>query len=174
MARNYGLNGVDTSIQLGKKGLVIGSDGTDVNIFGTDGATLSTLKAGTPDGTNNDHVVTVGYLADAVKDQTAVATFDKDSTTVSLGTVPAGQVVKEVRIVVTTAFDGTAPLITVGKTGALTELAAATVSDLSEVDQYIVPVGLIDYSDTEIIVTVTSDSSTVGAGKIQAYFEAAA
>jgi len=173
MSNNYGLTGVNGTLAYSKKGPKIANESGNFALL--DNAGTGLVKLRTADAVNNDEAVTLAQLNSAVssaKDQTEVVFFTFSNTTVSLGTVPAGgNRIKGGKVVITTPFNGTNPSLTVGKTDALTELAIDAVTDLQLAGSYEIECLLQDYSDTEIVVTISAGGATVGSGMVQFYFE---
>ncbi len=89
-----------------------------------------------------------------------------DDGTIDLATVPANAVVGNCRVLVTEAFDGTAPTLKIGDSGDDDRLAATTEIDLKTVDTYIIP-RLYKYAaQTDVQAILDIDGSTTGAAVI--------
>ena len=117
------------------------------------------------------NVVTLGYTTIAagtdkvVVDTTSLA-FGASSP-VAMFTKPANAVVRRQVVVVDTAFNGTAPTLSIGIAGTTSKYMGATDIDLKTVGVYEVDPGLIAEVGTEaMIATYAADSSSVGAARI--------
>lgn len=101
-----------------------------------------------------------------------------DSTVDSTATIPAGGSVLEVRNIVDTVFNGTAPTVAVTVNGSVTQpsILSTTESDVTETGETLnlATVDIDSDSAGAVRVTVTPDGSTTGAGTIRvSYIEAA-
>lgn len=89
------------------------------------------------------------------------------SSPVTMFTLPANAVIEKVTVIVDTAFNGTAPTVTVGISGTATKYSGASDVDLKTVGQYIVHNSLVSVGTTEaLIATYAADSSSAGAARI--------
>jgi hypothetical protein len=107
--------------------------------------------------------------------------FDYTSTTVTIGTIPAGSQIIDVNIDVTTAFDaGGTDLVTVGKTGsaaayvAATSVAAAGRASVATTGVYSAwaNVGTSDVDYATLTYAYTSTAPTAGAGRVTIVYKA--
>lgn len=81
---------------------------------------------------------------------------------VTLSTLPAGTVAGNSLILVKTAFDGTAPTLTIGDDGDNDRLVEATDVDLKTAGTYAIPTLYEFASQTALKAFLDADSSTVG------------
>ena len=89
------------------------------------------------------------------------------SSPVTMFTLPANAVIEKVTVIVDTAFNGTAPTMTVGISGTTSKYVGATDVDLKTAGQYIVHNSSIANGSTEaLIITYSADSSSVGAARV--------
>ena len=102
-----------------------------------------------------------------------------DTTTVAFGatspvaafTRPANSVVTMVEVDVDTAFDGTAPSLSVGIAGSTAKYMPATALDLKTADIFEYTPGLpAEAASEDIIITFNGDSSTQGSARVQVYY----
>ncbi len=107
--------------------------------------------------------------------------FDYTSTTVTIGTIPAGAQIVDINIDVTTAFDaGGTDLVTVGKTGsaaayvAATSVAAAGRASVATTGVYSAwaNVGTSDVDYATLTYAYTSTAPTAGAGRVTIVYKA--
>jgi hypothetical protein len=97
---------------------------------------------------------------------------DDTSSPLACGTPSAANsVITKVIIKVTTAFDGTAPLLDIGISGTTDLYMDQTEIDLKTIGTYIVDLHEIDTGPTAIIATYVADSSTVGDANILIHYE---
>ena len=108
-------------------------------------------------------------------------TFDYTSTTVTIGTIPAGAQIVDINIDVTTAFDAAGTdLVTVGKTGsaaayvAATSVAAAGRASVATTGVYSAwaNVGTTDVDYATLTYAYTSTAPTAGAGRVTIVYKA--
>jgi hypothetical protein len=107
--------------------------------------------------------------------------FDYTSTTVTIGTIPAGSQIVDINIDVTTAFDAAGTdLVTVGKTGsaaayvAATSVAAAGRASVATTGVYSAwaNVGTSDVDYATLTYAYTSTAPTAGAGRVTIVYKA--
>jgi hypothetical protein len=117
-------------------------------------------------------VVTLDYLTVAagndkvITDTTSLAFGDTSPKT--MFTLPANAVVHLVKVIVDTAFNGTAPTLSIGVSGTTSKYMAATENDLKTTGVYEVDPGLTaDGTTNAIIATYSADSSSAGAARIE-------
>lgn len=103
------------------------------------------------------------------------ATFDYTSTTVTVGTIPAGAQIVDINIDVTTAFNAAGnDEVTVGKTGsaaayvAATSVASAGRASVATTGVYSAwgNVGAADVDYATLTYAYTSTAPTAGAGRV--------
>jgi hypothetical protein len=163
----YGLVAAD-SIQ------VDGETDTDTLVV-QNGADLGDVSTLTIDGGNAGEVLSTdgaGVLswipfpstADALK--TVLVPFQYNTSTASSVAIPAGAIIDEVRVIVDTAFDGTA-VVAVGNNGTVDAYVATTDTLLSLTDRYEFgqSAGALGAADN-IVVTVTGGGATMGSGRV--------
>lgn len=89
------------------------------------------------------------------------------STPLAIGTPSAANsIISKVIVKVTTAFDGTAPLLDIGVSGTVDAYMDQTEIDLTTIGTYVVDLFELDAGPTAIIGTYAADSSTAGAASI--------
>jgi len=107
--------------------------------------------------------------------------FDYTSTTVTIGTIPAGSQIVDINIDVTTAFDAAGTdTVTVGKTGsaaayvAATSVAAAGRASVATTGVYSAwaNVGTSDVDYATLTYAYTSTAPTAGAGRVTIIYKA--
>ena len=132
-------------------------DGTAGQVLSTDGnGVMDWVSAGV-----TSHLDTV--------DTTSLA-FDTASP-VTAFTLPANGVVDFVQVVVDTAFNGTAPTMSVGITGTVSKYMPTTALDLKTTGVYEWSPGLVaDAGTNAIILTYVADSSTAGAARVLVHY----
>lgn len=133
-------------------------DGSSGQVLSTDGSgILSWISAG-----NVAPCVTVKSIALAFGDSSPVAGF----------TLPANAVVEKVRVYVDTAFNGTAPTMSVGISGTVSKYMPATSLDLKTTGTYDYTPGLVaDVGTNAIILTYAPDSSSAGAARVEVFYD---
>lgn len=86
----------------------------------------------------------------------------QDSGTIAIATVPVNALVGSARVLVTTAFDGTAPTLKIGDSGDDDRFGETTEIDLTTIGPYLIP-RLYKYAaQTAVEAILTPDGSTVG------------
>lgn len=96
---------------------------------------------------------------------------NSSSSTVAISTpLPANAEVTLIRVIVTTAFDGS-PTVALGISGNTSKYLATTQSLLTSATTYEVSPGLVPNSSAENLqITFSSGSSTTGAARIQLFY----
>lgn len=92
------------------------------------------------------------------------------SSPVTMFTLPANAVVLRVRLIIDTAFNGTAPQVSIGISGTASKYMAANQNDLKAAAATVFEVtpGLTANGSTEdLIATYAADSSSAGAARIE-------
>jgi len=131
-------------------------DGTANQVLGTDGNGVLAW-------------VTAGATSQLMAVDGTVLNFDTASP-VTMFTLPINAVVEFVRVIIDTAFNGTAPTLSIGITGTVSKYMATTQVDLKGTakDIYVVNPGEAALGTTEaIIATYVADASTAGAARIE-------
>ena len=117
-------------------------------------------------GVTTWQTVSAGSSNLVLTDDTALAFGD--SSPVTMFTKPAGSKPKLVRIYVDTAFDGTAPTVSIGIIGTTSKYGATTQVDLKTVGIYEWDPGIdVTVGAENLIATYAADSSAVGAARIE-------
>ena len=88
------------------------------------------------------------------------------SSPLAIGTPAANSVITKIIVKVTTAFNGTAPLLDIGIAGTTDLYMDRTEIDLNAIGTYIVNLYELDGAGTAMIGTYAADSSTAGAASI--------
>lgn len=133
------------------------SDGSPSQVLSTDGSgVLSWVDAGS--------------TASAIKVNETALAFGTSSP-VTLFTLPANAEVIAVKVIVDTAFSGTAPTVTVGIAGNTAKYMGSGGNNLKSAFAYeshpnVVPTG----STESLIATYSADSSSAGAARIQVWY----
>lgn len=143
----------------------------------TTGMTASVALTLPPDGGTAGYVLQ--SLGGAVTAWAAAAATDQclkeDTTTIGfaggvttgLFTLPINAVIYAVRVVVDTAFNGTAPTISVGIVGTVSKYFGTGDADLKTINEYGNPPGLPAVGTTEaLIATYAADSSSAGSCRV--------
>ena len=93
------------------------------------------------------------------------------SGTVNIGSaLPTSAVVSKVLVSIGTAFNGTAPTVSFGVSGAVAELGAVGETDLKTVGVYVIDCYRLYSANEQIIMTYVADSSTVGAASVEVHY----
>ncbi len=128
-------------------------DGSPSQVLSTDGSgnlSWATVAAG-----NDKEIVDTTSLAFGT------------SSPLTMFTLPANAVIAWVKVIVDTAFNGTAPTLSIGVSGTTSKYMAATEIDLKTTGIYEVDPGLTaDGSTNALIGTYSADSSSAGAARI--------
>lgn len=149
-------NGVSGDISVG---LDINGLTTNTTIVGTDEFVIF-------DGTNNRKVT-----SDTIKNYISAngvvvreVSFTHSDTTVNIGSPIVGRILRA-RVDITTAFDANKNL-EIGRTGSLSEIA--TFSDIDErtTGLYVIDNSTNYVASTQLLLTIGSGSTTVGAGRV--------
>jgi hypothetical protein len=118
------------------------------------------------DGSGNTVWATASSTAACTTRDTTSLVFGSTSP-VAMFTLPANAVIEKVVVIVDTAFNGTAPTISVGIAGTTSKYIGSSDVDLKTAGQYIVFNGSIANGSTEaLIITYAPDSSSAGAARV--------
>jgi hypothetical protein len=172
------------SIELNSDAASAGSDWKMTIARPASGMTAAvTLTLPTTDGSPNQLLYTDGSgnlgWVDASGSQEALVHVDTttvgygDSSPKSLFTLPANAVVHQVEVVVDTAWDGTAPNMSIGVAGTTSKYMATTDNNLKGTakDRYIANPGEQASVGTEaLIATFVPDGSTAGSCRVHVYY----
>lgn len=146
-----------------------GTVGTDYTLTlpdndGSPGQVLST------DGSGGTSWADAGNTAACIKCNETALAFGTASP-LTLFTLPANAHVHEVKTIVDTGFDGTAPTVSVGIAGNTSKYTGTGDVDLKTANAYSVEPDLAPVGTTEaLIATYSADSSTAGAARIQIFY----
>lgn len=116
-------------------------------------------------------VATLDYTnagaANGVLEDTTTIAFG-DSSPVSMFTLPANAVVEYVKVIVDTAFNGTAPTVSIGIVGTTSKFMATTENDLKTTGIYEKSCADVATSGSTqaIIATYAADSSSAGSARV--------
>lgn len=136
---------------------------------GTDNHVLR-QKAGTSAGVMELELVAAGSTQACDTVDTTSLAFGSSSP-VTMFTLPANAVVTKVQIIVDTAFDGTAPSVSIGVSGTTSKYFPATAVDLKTTGVYEYHPGLTaDGSTNDLIATYSADGSAAGAARMLVYY----
>jgi len=131
---------------------------------GTPGQVLST------DGSGVTSWATAGTTEQCVSVDSTDLAFG-DSSPVTAFTLPADAVVHRVEVIVDTAFDGSAPSLSVGISGTTSKYMPATAIDLKTTGSYEYHPNLVsDGTTNAIILTYSASSSAAGAARILVFY----
>lgn len=132
-------------------------DGTAGQVLQTDGAGVTTWAS-------------AGTTGDLVHVNSTTLAFG-DGTPVALFTLPANAVIHKVKVIVDTAFNGTAPTVSIGIAGTVSKYVGTSDVDLKTANIYEVDPGVVAAGGTEaLIVTYAADSSSAGSARIEVYY----
>lgn len=158
------LSGADWSITIQRAASGMGAswtwtlppdDGTPGDVMTTDGNGVSTWgSAGATNGIRFD--------------STALAFGD--SSPVAMFTTPASSKIKKVTVYVDTAFNGTAPTLSIGISGTISKYGSTGQVDLKTVGIYEWDPGVLAVGGEALIGTYAADSSSAGAARIEVDF----
>jgi hypothetical protein len=151
-----------------------------LKLFKADGTTLAKLQVATP--TTNDDVATKSYVdtaptADASDQILSIPlVFNSAASVSSTFTLPNNAYVTKVSVLVTTAFDGTTPTVSVGYTGQTTKFMTTGSNNLKTIGAYIREQYTQQNSGVarSVLLTYTQSASTVGAATVLVWFVIAA
>lgn len=136
---------------------------------GTDNHVLR-QKAGTSAGVLELELAAAGSTDSCDTVDTTSLAFGSSSP-VTMFTLPANAVVTKVVIVVDTAFDGTAPSVSIGVSGTTSKYFPATAVDLKTIGGYEYHPGLVaDGTTNAIIATYSADGSAAGAARMLVHY----
>jgi hypothetical protein len=123
------------------------------------------------DGDGNLSFADVGTAASALKfDSTSVA-FGTSSP-VTMFSTGASDVIDHIDIIVDTAFNGTAPTLTVGISGTTAKYSGTGDCDLKTAGIYTIYPGLSAQGAEALIITYSADSSSAGAARVIVHYGA--
>lgn len=118
------------------------------------------------DGDGNLTWASAASTEACLKTDTTTLAFG-DSSPVTLFTLPANAIVDKVQIIVDTAFNGTAPTLSIGIAGNTSKYVGTGDVDLKTTNMYEVEPGLVPVGSTEaLIATYSADSSSAGSARI--------
>jgi len=124
------------------------------------------------DGSGNLSWVSAGSTADCMHINSTTIAYG-DTSPVSLFTLPANAVVEKVKVIVDTAFNGTAPILSIGVSGTPSKYMGTTQNDLKGTagDIYEVNPGTeVSVSTEDLIVTLAPDSASAGAVRVEVHY----
>jgi hypothetical protein len=121
------------------------------------------------DGSGNLSFVSAASTALCDKVDTTSLAFGTGSP-LTLFTTGAADVINRVEVIVDTAFNGTAPTVSIGISGTTSKYSATTDVDLKTVGVYQVHPGLVAGGAEALIATYAADTSSAGAARIQIYY----
>lgn len=132
-----------------------------------DGSASQVLQT---DGSGNLSWASAGSTAQCQTLDTTSVAFGSSSP-VTAFTLPADAVIGEIEVVVDTAFDGTAPTMSVGISGQTSKYMPTTAVDLKTTGVYKFHPGLAAEGSTQaLIITYSADSSTAGAARVIVHY----
>jgi len=134
-----------------------------------DGSASQVLQT---DGSGNLSWASAGSTAQCATVDTTTLAFDATSP-LAMFTLPANAVIDKVQVIIDTAFDGTAPTLSIGVSGTVSKYMASTQVDLKATAGTIFEVhpGVVANGSTEaLIATYASDSSAAGSARILVYY----
>lgn len=160
-ARDVQLNDGDTN-RIAIKAPALGAN-WDLTLPADDGSPSQVLQT---DGSGVTTWATVAGGTDKPTVDTTSLAFGTASP-LTMFTLPANAVISRVTIVVDTAFNGTAPSVSIGVSGTTSKYMSATDVDLKTAGVYEVDPGLTaDGTTNALIATYSADSSSAGAARI--------
>jgi len=118
------------------------------------------------DGSGNTSWATASSTAACTTRDTTSLAFGSSSP-VSMFTLPANAVIEKVTTIVDTAFNGTAPTMSVGVSGTASKYVGSSDVDLKTAGAYVVyNTNTANGSTEALIITYSADSSSAGAGRV--------
>ena len=106
-----------------------------------------------------------GSTAACVTEDTASLAFGTTSP-LTLFTLPANAVIRDIRVIVDTAFNGTST-VSVGVSGTTSKYAGTGDVDLTTANEYVISPGLTANGSTEaLIATYSAGGASAGAARI--------
>jgi hypothetical protein len=147
------------------------TEAVDFTLPPTHGTPNQILKT---DGAGNlDFVTGVEVSTQNVSVDATVLAFDTSSP-VAMFNLPVGAVVELVRVILDTAFNGTAPTLSIGIAGTVSKYMATTQVNLKGTAKDIYESkpaeAAIVGSPEAVIVTYVADVSTAGAARIEVHY----
>lgn len=122
------------------------------------------------DGDGNLTFADGGDTAPAVKMESTALAFGSSSP-VTMFTLPADNLVEKIQVYVDTAFNGTAPTMSVGYTGSTSAYMPATAVDLKTTGLYEYhPLVAISGSTVALEIAYSADSSSAGAARVVVFY----
>lgn len=163
-------SGADWKMKL-KRPAVGMTEAVDFTLPPTHGTPNQILKT---DGAGNlDFVTGVEVSTQNVSVDATVLAFDTSSP-VAMFNLPVGAVVELVRVILDTAFNGTAPTLSIGIAGTVSKYMATTQVNLKGTAKDIYESkpaeAAIVGSPEAVIVTYVADVSTAGAARIEVHY----
>jgi hypothetical protein len=159
-------SGADYKITLTRPSSGMSADVT-LTLPATDGSANQVLQT---DGDGVLSWASAGSTSACITADTTSVAFGSSSP-VTAFTLPANAVVDRVVVKVDTAFNGTAPTISVGVSGTTSKYMPATANDLTATGEYEYHPNLTaDGSTNDIIVTYSADSSSAGAARVEVHY----
>lgn len=118
------------------------------------------------DGSGNLTWASAASTEACLKTDTTTLAFGASSP-VTLFTLPANAIIDKVQVIVDTAFNGTAPTLSIGIAGNTSKYTGTGDVDLKTTNMYEVEPGLVSVGSTEaLIATYSADSSSAGSARI--------
>lgn len=164
--------------------LYYGEGAAWIEVTPTDGLTISittALSGGTLTFTADHRYLWDGAAwSDIGPGAVASKLVKTDRATLAFGTssplniglaLPTNAVVTKFIVNVTQVFNGTAPTVSFGVSGAVAELGATTESDLKTVGTYVIDCYKLYALNEQVIATYVADTSTTGAAAIIVHYD---
>jgi len=169
MSKNFGLDGIGAEVQLGKGGNRLQNNGTVVNFTDKDGGEY--VNAGIKDATEAYHAVTKKQLDDATASLSLddfIAVTGTPGAFAATVNVPVAAKIIGAKVVVTTAYNGTNPLLKIGTSATSSDnIDGGNLSDLAVTGSYEIPANTIIAGEaTPIICTLSGTGTTLGAATV--------
>lgn len=133
-------------------------DGTPSQVLSTDGSGVLTW-------------VSTGSTASSIKAKTTTLAFGS-STPITMFSTGAADIIDHIDVIIDTAFNGTAPTMTVGITGTTSKYTAATNVDLqaAATTKFTINPSLPAQGIESLILTYVNGSATTGAARVIVYY----
>jgi len=169
MSNNFGLTGIGASTRIGKGGNLMIGDGGTVKFADKDDVNF--VNVGVKDATEAYHAVTKKQLDDATASLSLddfIAVTGTPGTFAATVNVPVAAKIIGAKVVVTTAYNGTNPLLKIGTSATSSDnIDGGNLSDLAVTGSYEIPANTIIAGEaTPIICTLSGTGTTLGAATV--------
>lgn len=164
MSKKYNLTGTSGTVELSKGGAKIKNSSGILEARDNADAAYAVVRGDTAVGAND--LVTLTQLNTATHFVSADLAFGTSSPLNIGAAVPTGKRILNVRVIVDTVFNGTAPTLEIGKAGSTSILMTTAQNNLKVSDSYANEPVYVTTESTQFIGTYVADTSSAGAATI--------